>query len=71
MNFVGTVMFIAVGGVALHYWTGYQSESKYIYVSSEKQVGITVGCLCLVTGAIYLVDTVLSFIHFARELDFK
>ncbi|XP_054273245.1 protein snakeskin [Macrosteles quadrilineatus] len=71
MNFVGTVMFVAVGGVALHYWTGYQNEHKYVTVSSEKQIGIAVGCLCIVSGAIYLVDTVLSVIHFAKDFDFK
>uniref|UniRef100_A0A1B6D7J7 MARVEL domain-containing protein n=1 Tax=Clastoptera arizonana TaxID=38151 RepID=A0A1B6D7J7_9HEMI len=71
MNFIGTVMFIAVGGVALHYWTGYQSEHKYTVMSSEKQCGIAVGSLSVITGAVYLVDTVLAFIHFARDLDFK
>lgn len=71
MNFVGTVMFVAVGGVALHYWTGYQTEHKYVTLSSEKQVGIAVGSLCIVEGAIYLLDTVLSCIHFAKDYDLK
>lgn len=38
MNFVGTFMFIAVGGTALHYWHGYQPEQKFIYDAPERQV---------------------------------
>lgn len=38
MNFVGMFMYIAVGAIALHYWFGYQSEHKYVHVSSERQV---------------------------------
>ncbi|XKL67131.1 hypothetical protein PGB90_010551 [Kerria lacca] len=68
MNFFGTVLFVAVGGIALHYWIGYQPEHKYKAVSSERGIGITVGILCVISGAIYLVDTVLSFIHFVRDL---
>lgn len=68
MNIVGTVMFIAVGGVALHYWSGYQPENKYSSNHNEKIVGIAVGCLCVLSGAVYLLDTVLSIIHFIKEL---
>lgn len=38
MNFVGTFMFVAVGGTALHYWHGYQSEQKFTYDAPERQV---------------------------------
>lgn len=38
MNFVGTFMFVAVGGTALHYWHGYQPEQKFIYDAPERQV---------------------------------
>lgn len=38
MNFVGMIMFIAVGGTALHYWHGYLAERKYIHVATERQV---------------------------------
>lgn len=38
MNFVGTFMFVAVGGTALHYWNGYQSENKFDAVVQERQV---------------------------------
>ncbi|XP_050524876.1 protein snakeskin [Daktulosphaira vitifoliae] len=71
MNFAGMLLYIAVGGIALHYWIGYQNENKYIGVTSEKAVGITLGSLCVLSGAIYLGDTVLSFIHFAREMYFE
>lgn len=40
MNIVGMFMFLAVGGTALHYWHGYQSEHKYIHVATERQVGL-------------------------------
>jgi len=35
---VGTFMFVAVGGTALHYWHGYQPEQKFIYDAPERQV---------------------------------
>ena len=38
MNFVGTFMFVAVGGTALHYWHGYQAENKFDTVVQERQV---------------------------------
>lgn len=38
MNIIGIFMWLAVGATALHYWHGYQSEHKYIHVSSERQV---------------------------------
>lgn len=38
MNFVGTFMFVAVGGTALHYWHGYQPEHKYEYDPPQRQV---------------------------------
>ncbi|XP_067007326.1 protein snakeskin [Anabrus simplex] len=68
MNFVGTFMFIAVGGTALHYWHGYQSEHKYTHVSEERQVGLAVGSLCVLSGAVYLLDTILAFIHYSQGL---
>lgn len=67
MNIFGTVLFIAIGGIALHYWIGYQPEHKFKVVTSEKGIGITVGILCVISGAIYLMDSVLSCIHFFRE----
>ena len=68
MNFIGTVLFIAVGGIALHYWIGYQPEHKYRVVSTEQRIGITVGIMCVISGAIYAVDTVLSFINFVKDI---
>ncbi|XP_033215854.1 protein snakeskin [Belonocnema kinseyi] len=67
MNFVGMIMFIAVGGTALHYWHGYLAERKYIHVATERQVGLALGSLCILEGAAYLVDLILSFLHFAKE----
>ncbi|XP_012282925.1 protein snakeskin [Orussus abietinus] len=67
MNFVGMFMFIAIGGTALHYWHGYQSEHKYLHVASERQVGLAMGSLCILEGAAYLVDLILSFLHYAKE----
>lgn len=68
MNFFGTVLYVAVGGIALHYWIGYRPTNHYRSVTSEQGIGITVGILCVISGAIYLIDTVLSFIHFVRDL---
>ncbi|XP_068983266.1 protein snakeskin [Bombus flavifrons] len=69
MNFVGTFMFIAIGGTALHYWHGYQSENKYDTIVQERQVGLAVGSLCVIEGAAYLVDLILSVLHFAKSHD--
>ncbi|XP_031765206.1 protein snakeskin isoform X2 [Galleria mellonella] len=68
MNFVGVFLWIAVGAVALHYWGGYQGEQQYHFVYSEKQVGLAVGALCVIQGAVYLLDTALSVIHFTKEM---
>ncbi|OAD53147.1 hypothetical protein WN48_10777 [Eufriesea mexicana] len=38
MNFVGTFMFVAVGGTALHYWHGYQPENKFDTIIQERQI---------------------------------
>lgn len=66
MNVVGTFMWIAVGGVALHYWKGYMSDEGFLYVNSERQVGIAMGSLCIIEGALYLLDTVLACIHYSK-----
>lgn len=67
MNIVGTCMWIAVGGTAIHYWHGYLTDHDFVHVTAERQVGLALGALCLLSGALYLVDTVLAFIHFAKE----
>ncbi|XP_031352965.1 protein snakeskin [Photinus pyralis] len=67
MNFLGIFLWLAVGATALHYWEGYQSEHKYRYTSSEQQVGLAVGSLCVLSGATYLLDTVLAVLHFIRS----
>ncbi|OXU25700.1 hypothetical protein TSAR_014129 [Trichomalopsis sarcophagae] len=67
MNFVGMFMFIAVGGTALHYWHGYMSEHKYLHVATERQVGLALGSLCVLEGALYLVDLILTGLHIAKE----
>ncbi|XP_068631789.1 uncharacterized protein [Battus philenor] len=68
MNFVGVFLWIAVGAVALHYWGGYQGEHQYQFVFAERQVGLAVGALCVIQGAVYLLDTVLAVIHFTKEI---
>ncbi|XP_063995331.1 protein snakeskin [Diachasmimorpha longicaudata] len=67
MNFVGMFMFIAVGGTALHYWNGYQAEHKYIHTATERQVGLALGSLCVLEGAAYLLDTLLSIYAFVKD----
>ncbi|XP_014253465.1 protein snakeskin [Cimex lectularius] len=69
MNIVGTIMFVAVGGVALHYWAGYQNMNHFQPISTEKQVGFAVGSLCIIEGAVYLIDTVLTFFHIVKKND--
>ena len=43
MNVVGTFMWIAVGGTALHYWHGYLAEYDYRTISSERTVKMNYG----------------------------
>lgn len=59
-------MWVAVGATALHYWQGYLQDSDYLYVASERQVGLAMGALCVIEGAFYLMDTVLACIHFSK-----
>ncbi|XP_066258468.1 protein snakeskin isoform X2 [Euwallacea similis] len=66
MNIVGLFLWIAVGATALHYWHGYLNEHKYTYVNSERQVGLALGSLCVLNGAVYLVDSVISVIFLIR-----
>ncbi|CAD7005105.1 protein snakeskin [Ceratitis capitata] len=75
MNVVGTFLWVLVGGIALHYWVGYMDTSDYSYLgiqhvpvnaSSEKLVGIIMGSLCILEGALYLVDTVMSCLHYSK-----
>ncbi|VEN49624.1 unnamed protein product [Callosobruchus maculatus] len=66
MNIVGVFMWIAVGATALHYWHGYLAEHKYSHVDSERQVGLAMGSLCIINGAAYLVDSVLSVIFLIK-----
>ncbi|XP_048519870.1 protein snakeskin [Dendroctonus ponderosae] len=66
MNIVGVFLWIAVGATALHYWHGYLSEHKYTYVNSERQVGLALGSLSVLNGAVYLVDSVISVIFLIK-----
>ncbi|XP_030752115.1 protein snakeskin isoform X2 [Sitophilus oryzae] len=66
MNIVGIFLWVAVGATALHYWHGYLAEHKYTYVNSERQVGLALGSLCVLNGAAYLVDSVLSVIFIIK-----
>lgn len=31
------------------------------------QIGLAVGALCVIEGATYLVDLILSFLHYAKD----
>uniref|UniRef100_W8CDA5 Protein snakeskin n=1 Tax=Ceratitis capitata TaxID=7213 RepID=W8CDA5_CERCA len=60
MNAVGSVMWVTIGGLAIHYWLGYMSDGSFAYVSPERSVGLAMGALSVVQGALYLVDTMLG-----------
>ncbi|KAJ3645953.1 hypothetical protein Zmor_023570 [Zophobas morio] len=62
MNIIGVFLWVAVGATALHYWSGYLVEHKYLTSASEREVGLAMGSLCILSGAAYLVDTVLAII---------
>ncbi|XP_050067581.1 protein snakeskin [Anopheles maculipalpis] len=66
MNVVGTFMWVAVGGTALHYWHGYLAEHDFENITSERTAGLALGALCVINGALYLADSVLAFIHYTK-----
>lgn len=66
MNFIGAFMWVAVGGTALHYWKGYMADHDFLYTNTERQVGLALGSLCVISAALYVIDTVLAFVHFAK-----
>ncbi|KRT80336.1 hypothetical protein AMK59_8148 [Oryctes borbonicus] len=67
MNVVGLFMWLAVGAIALHYWHGYLSEQRFIYASAERQTGLAMGSLCVIQGALYLLDSVLASAHYFKK----
>ncbi|KAL3274429.1 hypothetical protein HHI36_015817 [Cryptolaemus montrouzieri] len=67
MNIIGVLMWLIVGGIAVHYWNGYIDEQKYQEVSSERTVGLIMGALCIITAALYLIDSVVSVLFVVRE----
>lgn len=67
MNVVGVLLWLGVAGTALHYWHGYQAPHDFASaVASERMVGLILGYLTLLTAALYLADSVLAFIHYAK-----
>lgn len=67
MNFVGTCMWLSVGATALHYWNGYVPDYDYIYDGTERQVGLALGSLCILSSILYLADTLLPFVRFSKS----
>ncbi|XP_019868114.1 protein snakeskin [Aethina tumida] len=66
MNLIGVFMWVAIGATALHYWNGYMAEHKYVSMNSERMIGLTLGALCLINGASYLINTAVGGIFIAR-----
>lgn len=66
MNVVGAFLWVSVGATAIHYWQGYIGDHDQIVVVPERTVGLVLGSLCILEGALYVVDSVLAFIHFAK-----
>lgn len=67
MNVVGVLLWLGVAGTALHYWHGYQAPHDFTAAASERMVGLIMGYLTLLTAALYLADSVLAFIHYAKS----
>nr|CAD7393319.1 unnamed protein product [Timema cristinae] len=42
------------------------SEHKFLTFTQEREVGLALGSLCVIQGAVYLLDTVLTFIHISK-----
>jgi hypothetical protein len=41
MNVVGILLWLAVGGTALHYWASYVPEHDFLHVVSERSVRVS------------------------------
>ncbi|XP_077286246.1 protein snakeskin-like [Arctopsyche grandis] len=67
MSFVGIFMWFAVGGAAIHYWSGYGTEDLHWQNYAERKVGLALGSLCIVNGLVYFVDTVLAVVDYYRD----
>ncbi|XP_044253495.1 protein snakeskin [Tribolium madens] len=67
MNIIGVFLWVAIGATAIHYWSGYLLEHKYQTTASEREVGLAMGALCILNGAAYLVDTVLSVVFVIKS----
>jgi len=48
INFVGGVLFIAIGSVAIQTYTGYRAQSDH--------AGVAMGVLSIMTGIVFLID---------------
>jgi len=67
MNVVGVLLWLGVAGTALHYWHGYQPVHDFTAAASERMVGLIMGYLTLLVAALYLADSVLAFLHYAKS----
>lgn len=48
-------------------WNKVEIKWIFFYLAAIFQVGLIMGSLCIISGALYIVDDVLAFIHFAKE----
>jgi len=67
MNVIAVFLWIAVAGTALHYWSGYQNEHRFQNVSTERDIGLALGALCVLNGAAHLIDAFFAFSLFNKE----
>ncbi|KAK6643317.1 hypothetical protein RUM43_004822 [Polyplax serrata] len=69
MNLIGIFLWTGVAGTALHYWHGFQNEHGNEYKSTEKDIGMAVGSLCVLNAAAHLIDAVITFKLFNENGD--
>lgn len=61
MNVCGVILWVAVAGVSLHYWLGYQTAHHQEVIELERDAGLALGSLCVLNAATHLIDSVFSF----------
>ncbi|KAL0278662.1 UNVERIFIED_CONTAM: hypothetical protein PYX00_000416 [Menopon gallinae] len=61
MNICGVLLWVAVAGVSLHYWLGYQTPHHQEVIELERDAGLALGSLCVLNAATHLIDTVFTF----------
>jgi len=66
MNAIGFIMWLITAGVVIHFWLRFIPANHYIN-QNPNAVGIAMGALTIVNSALYLGETVVTFVNYRRS----